>query len=167
MRIPVRLPALTADQLAELDSVYRTTQDRRVRTRAQIILLAAEKGLIAPQIAEIVRSSDQTVRNCLKRYMAKGIAGLQDAMRSGRPGTMTTAYQDQLILIVRRRPRSLDLPFSMWTCQRLADYMAQQTDICVSEETVRRCLAAEGIVLSRPQHKISSPDPEYLVKKDD
>jgi hypothetical protein len=43
--------------------------------------------------------------------------------------------------------------------------MAEETEIRVSDETVRRLLKAEGIVLSRPQHKISSPDPEYEVKK--
>src|SRR6266487_3694677 len=53
----------------------------------------------------------------------------------------------------------------MWTYQRLADYMAEQTGLRVSYETVRRVLAAQGIVLSRLQHKVSSPDPEYLVKK--
>ena len=47
----------------------------------------------------------------------------------------------------------------------LADYMAEQTGIRVSDETVRKRLKDGEIVLSRPQHKISSPDPEYLVKK--
>jgi hypothetical protein len=43
--------------------------------------------------------------------------------------------------------------------------MAEQTGIRGSYETVRQVLKAGEIVLSRPQHKISSPDPEYLVKK--
>lgn len=66
---------------------------------------------------------------------------------------------------MRLRPRSLGLPFSLWTLARLADYMATETGIRVEGETVRVHLQAAGIVLSRPQHKISSPDPEYLVKK--
>jgi transposase len=53
----------------------------------------------------------------------------------------------------------------MWTLQRLADYLALETGIRTSYETVRQVLKAGEIVLSRPQHKISSPDPEYLVKK--
>ncbi|MGE4096175.1 MAG: winged helix-turn-helix domain-containing protein [Candidatus Binatia bacterium] len=53
----------------------------------------------------------------------------------------------------------------MWTLQRLADFMAEETGLRVCTETVRRVLQAGGIVLSRPQHKISSPDPEYQVKK--
>ena len=63
------------------------------------------------------------------------------------------------------RPRSLDLAFSTWTLQRLADYLAEETGIRVSAESVRLHLAKREIVLSRPQHKISSPDPEYAVKK--
>jgi hypothetical protein len=43
--------------------------------------------------------------------------------------------------------------------------MAEETGLQVCDETVRRALKARGIVLSRPQHKVSSPDPEYQVKK--
>ena len=56
-------------------------------------------------------------------------------------------------------------PYSLWTLQRLADYMAERTSIRVSHITVRAHLKAADIVLSRPQHKITSPDPEYEVKK--
>jgi transposase len=89
------------------------------------------------------------------------------APRPGRPSPMTEAYKDQLLAAVRRRPRSLGLPCPWWTLQRLVDYLAEQTGIRVSDETVRRALKYAGIVLSRPQHKISSPDLEYAVKKDD
>lgn len=53
----------------------------------------------------------------------------------------------------------------MWTLQRLADYMAEQTGIRVGYETVRQVLKRGEIVLSWPQHTISSPDPEYQLKK--
>jgi len=49
--------------------------------------------------------------------------------------------------------------------RRLADYMAERTGIRVEYETVRVHLKAAGIVLSRPQHTITSPDPEYALKK--
>jgi transposase len=75
------------------------------------------------------------------------------------------AYQDQVLLIVRRRPRSLERPSSTWTLQRRADYLAEQTGIRVQKETVRVHLKAAEIVLSRPQPPSSSPDPDYVVKK--
>jgi transposase len=55
----------------------------------------------------------------------------------------------------------------MWTLQRLADYLAEETGLRVSHETVRRELAKEDNFFSRPQHTISSPNPEYQVKKGD
>lgn len=167
MRKPLTIPDPTARELDALATLYRTTRDARLRTRAQIILLAAEQHLAAPAIAAIVREDDQTVRNWLKRWMAEGIEGLKDRPMPGPPPKVTPAYTERLLAVVRRRPRSLDLPYSLWTLQRLADYLAEQTGLRFSIETVRKLLKAGDIVLSRPQHKISSPDPEYLVKKRD
>ena len=165
MRTPLAIPVPTAAELEALEALYRTTRDVRLRTRAQIVLLAAEQRLTAPAIAAIVREDDQTVRNWLKRYLAEGIAGLPDRPMPGAPAKRTPDDEAQLVAAVRRRPRSLGQPYSLWTLQRLADYLAEQTGIRVSYETVRVCLKRAGIVLSRPQHKISSPDPEYAVKK--
>jgi len=130
-----------------------------------MVLLSVEKKLKADEIADIVRESSVTVLRWLHRYIAEGIQGLMDAPRSGRSSILTDEFRKRLLEVVRRRPRSLELEFSMWTLQRLADFMAEDTGIRVSTETIRRALAKEDIVFSRPQHTISSPDPEYQVKK--
>jgi transposase len=163
--LPELTPTLTPEQHGALDEVYRATRDVRVRTRAQMMFLAVERRLSAAEIATIVRESEETVRRWLKRFQAEGIAGLYDRHRGGAPRKVTPAYREQLLFAVRRHPRSLGLPFSLWALQRLADYLAEQTGIRVQDETVRYYLKAEGIVLSRPQHTITSPDPEYAVKK--
>jgi transposase len=165
MRDSLEIPPLTGEEVEALDTLYRMTKDVRLRTRAQIVLLAGEQRMTAPAIAKIVRTDDQTVRNWFKRWRAEGIEGLKDRPMPGSPPKITKAYKEQLLSAVRRRPRSLGQPYSMWTYQRLADYLAEQTGIRVSYETIRRVLASSEIVLSRPQHKVSSPDPEYLVKK--
>jgi transposase len=165
MRAPIRLPELAPEAIAQLDALYHTTHDARLRTRAQMILLAAEQGLTAPAIARIVRTDEDTVLLWLKRYRAEGLDGLADRPRVGGPPKVTAEYREQLLQAVRQRPRSLGQPYSLWTLQRLADYMAEQSGIRVEAETVRVYLKAAGIVLSRPQHKVTSPDPEYEVKK--
>ena len=130
-----------------------------------MVLLAAERRMTASEIAEIVRASEETVRRRLKRYLAEGIEGLRDVPHPGAPRKVTAEYRELLMEAVRRRPRSLGLPYSLWTLRRLADYMAEQTGIRVEYETVRLHLKVAGIVLSRPQHTITSPDPEYALKK--
>src|ERR671937_3206344 len=165
MRPPLEIPVPTAEELDALETLYRTTRHVRLRTRAQIVLLAGEQRLAAPAIARIVREDEQTVRRWLKRYLAEGVEGLKDRPMPGAPGRVTTAYREQLLATVRRRPRSLGQPYSLWTLRRLADYPAEQTGVRLSYETVRRGLAAAEIVLSRPPHTISSPGPEYAAKK--
>ncbi len=104
---PIRLDALSAEQLRELDGLYRGTRDVRVRTRAQMVLLAAEQGLVAAEIAAIVRQDEETVRRWFARYLAEGVEGLSDAPRSGAPPRATSGYRERLLQIVRRRPRAL------------------------------------------------------------
>ena len=165
MMPPVELAPLSHAQLDELDTLYRTTKDVRLRTRSQMILLAAEQKMTAPTIAALVRETDQTVRNWLKRYEAEGIEGLKSKPQPGSPEKVTPDYKARLLDVVRLRPRSLGQPYSLWTLARLADYLAEQTGLRVEAETVRCHLKAANIVMSRPQHTISSPDPEYQIKK--
>src|SRR5215470_13093158 len=143
---PLEILPLTAEELEALERLYRMTKDVRLRTRAQIVLLAGEQRMTAPAIAKIVREGDQTVRNWLKRYLAEGIEGLKDRPMPGAPPKVTKAYAEQLLAVVRRRPRSLGQPYSLWTLQRLADYMAEQTGIRASDETVRKLLKDGEIV---------------------
>jgi transposase len=162
---PIRLDGLSAEQLSELDNLYHATRDVRVRTRAQMILLAAERGLVAAEIAAIVRQNEETVRRWFVRYQAEGIAGLFDAPRPGAPPKITAAYRERLLELVRRRPRALGLPFSLWTAARLADHLAEETGLRISVPSIHRLLRAGGMALSRPQHTITSPDPDYAIKK--
>ena len=130
-----------------------------------MILLATEQEMVAHQVAQIVRKDEETVRRWFKRFNQEGVEGLEDAPRSGARKKVTTQYKERLLTVVRRRPRSLEQPYSLWTLERLVDYMAEETGLRFSKETVRLILKANGIVISRPQHKVSSPDPEYEVKK--
>ena len=64
---PIRVREVSDEERKALEKLYHETKDVRIRQRVQIILLALEQGLIAREIALIVRSDDETVRNWLKR----------------------------------------------------------------------------------------------------
>jgi len=109
---PLQIPTPDAAQLHALQHLYQTTREARLRTRIQMILLAIEKRWPAGEIATVVRESDETVRRWIKRYLVEGLNGLHDAPRPGAPRKVTSAYQELLLQVVRRRPRSLDQPYS-------------------------------------------------------
>jgi len=165
MRKPLAIPELTAAAVEALDTLYRTTREVRLRTRAPIVLLAGEQRLTAPASAASAREHEETVRRWLKRWLAEGLAGLQDRPMPGGPAQITDAYREQLLAAVRPRPRSLGQPSSLWTLRRPADYLAEATGPRLSYETVRVALKAGGIVLRRPQLTVTGPDPAYQVKE--
>src|SRR5260370_40157220 len=146
----LELPALTAEQIEAVATLYRTTHNVRLRTRAQMVLLAVEQQLGVREIAAIARACEGTVGCWLKRSSAHGIDGLQDQWEGGAPAKLTPAYRDQLLQLVRRRPRSLDLPYSTWTLQRLAAYLAEHTGLRAKKETSRVPRKAAETVFSRP-----------------
>ena len=128
-------------------------------------LLASEQQLGVREIAASVRACHNTVRCWLKRDAAQGSDGLQEQWAGGAPAQVTPAYQEQVLHLVRRRPRSLNLPSCTWTLHRLADGLAQRTGSRVQQATGRAPLLAAAIVWSRPHQTSSSPAPEYAVQK--
>lgn len=66
---------------------------------------------------------------------------------------------------MQKDPRDLGLPFSVWTCEELSRYEADQHDhVAVCAETVRRHLRNRDFRIVRPVQSIGSPDPEYEQK---
>jgi transposase len=143
----LRITDLSPDALRELDHLYRSTRDAQLRTRVHMVLLAVEKGLVAAEIADIVRTDEQTVRRWLKRYQSQGLDGLYDSPRPGCPRKVTDAYLNELMEVVRQSPATFQLSFTSWTHDRLADFMARRTGIAVNPETVRLHLRESGVIL--------------------
>lgn len=162
---PLELAPRSPAQWDELDTLYRTTKDVHLRTRSQMLLLAAEQKMTAPTIAARVREPNQPVRKGLKRDEVEGGEGLKSKPPPGPPEKVPPDDKAGLLEGVRRRPRSLGPPYSLWTLARLADDLAEPTGMRVEAETVRCHRKAAEIVMSRPQHPRSRPDPEYPVKK--
>src|SRR3954454_20140018 len=83
----VRLRALSDEEREELGrrARSRTLGAGRVR-RARIVMHALE-GLKAPDIGARMDLCGATVRHWLKRFNARGLEGLEEDVRTGRPPT--------------------------------------------------------------------------------
>src|SRR4029453_14354181 len=93
--------------------------------RAQIIQHAVD-GLSAPEIAAKMGLCGATVRFWLKRFNERGLPGLKEDMRSGRPPTYTAEERGAGIEAALSRPAELGLPFATWTLDRLVAYLIER-----------------------------------------
>jgi transposase len=164
---PIFIRPLTDEERQTVLAGLRSA-DAFVLRRCQI-LLASARGEVAVQIAQSLGCDDQTVRNVITGFNAKGLAMLQAG--SSRPHTIHAAFAaaqaEQLRALLHQSPRSFGKPTSVWTLDLAADVSREQglTPQRVSGETIRATLLRLGVRWQRAKQWITSPDPQYARKK--
>ena len=167
MRTPIFIRPLTEDERHQIQAGLRSS-DAFVMRRCQI-LLATARGERAIAIAHHLGCDDQTVRNVIHGFNATGLAVLQEG--SSRPHRLHTSFSEdgleQLKDLLHRSPRDFGKERGTWTLELAAQVSFEQGIIAthISDESVRRALKRLKTNWKRAKHWITSPDPQYQLKK--
>ncbi len=167
-RCPIALKArpLTDQEQPELLRLSKSrTEPARLVERARIIWHASQ-GLRVPAIAKLLNIGQDTVRLWLKRFNAKGLEGLADEPRSGRPATYSREQVGEVIAIALADPQSLDQPFASWTLDRLAVYLNEQKGIPIKRSRISELLIEEGLRWRSQETWFGERvDPDFATKR--
>jgi transposase len=167
MRPPIFVRPLTDAERERIEAGLRSS-DAFVLRRSQI-LLASARGERAPASAKHLGCDDQTVREAIQAFNARGLAALQPGSR--KPATIRAAFDlagaERLRALLHQSPRAFGKPTSLWTLELAAEVSFAQglTATRVSAETIRLTLKRLGVRWQRAKHWITSPDPAYARKK--
>jgi transposase len=148
MTAPIRLRLDQATRSAVSES-YEHTRGAVERTNCQIVLLADE-GRNAPEIAWLVRRGPDQVRTVLHRFQAEGLDGLAPRKAPGRALEVTPAWLAELRRVIDLDPHSVEVPSAVWTTRLLSTYLERVTGHHTGIETVRIHLHRLGYVCKRP-----------------
>jgi transposase/DNA-binding CsgD family transcriptional regulator len=139
------------------EELSRLTRSSSVRAglaqRARIVLLAAD-GVSNTAIAELVGAARPTVIGWRERYRAKGVAGLDDEQRPGRPRSIDHAS----IVTATLRPPPKKLGVTHWSTRLLARHLG------ISDATVAKAWRDYGVQPWRSESFRFSTDPELVAK---
>jgi hypothetical protein len=162
MKKPIYVRPLTASEQHALQAGLRSC-DAFVLRRCQI-LLASARGQHARIIAATLGCNDQTVRNALRAFNARGLTAMQ--RRSSAPhqtphAILTPTRCEQLRALLHQSPRTFGKATSVWTLELAAEvaYATGLTPRRVSGETIRQAFAKLKTRWKRAKHWITSPDP--------
>lgn len=75
---------LSLEEKSKLEAIYKKGSDFRAGQRAQALLMSAEGDSI-DKLAQTFRVNRDTISNWFRRWREKGLDGLTDLPRSGRP----------------------------------------------------------------------------------
>ena len=163
---------VTREQREQLEQIRDKDKCPYMRERATAILKIAD-GMSGRQVALdglLKPRKPDTVYDWVKRYQAKGIAGLPIKPGRGRKPAYSPKYQSKIeakeaiLHTVRREPSTFGKPRSRWSLSLIADVCKWlQTN---TPSGLSKLLKRLGISYKRGRSYVHSPDPHYQQKMD-
>jgi transposase len=156
-----------------LSAGERRTLKKRVRgaktahrdwLRAQIVLAAA-RGRASARIAADLHVGVDTVRKWRGRFAARGLDGLKDLPRCGRPRRISALERAAVVALACQLPAATGVPLARWSGPELAAEitkagLARQ----ISPSSVLRILAEHPIKPWQYQSWVYPRDPDFAAK---
>src|SRR5262245_44478869 len=164
MKPPIYIRALSREERQQLEAGLRSSDAFTLR-RCQILPAHAREQRPA-QIARQLNCATQSVRNAIHAFHTHGLASLN--AQSRRPKhTRRVLAAEPLRALLHERPRAFGKPRSTWTLRLAAAICWERglTPYPVSIETIRQALKRLGVNWRRAKRWITSPDPQYVLKK--
>jgi transposase len=162
---PVQVRPISNDEgMRLLRIVRRGTGSVVTWRRAQMVLLSAQ-GMPVTKIAEVSFTSPDRVRDVLHNFTADGFDSLYPRYAGGRPPKFDPKQRAQIKQIALSRPHDHDLPFSVWSLSKLADFLVAEGVVDdISHEGLRALLRDEDVSFQAVKTYKTSTDPNYDTK---
>jgi hypothetical protein len=167
MKPPMFVRSLTSDERRRLESGLRSRKAFTSR-RCQILLSSSRREPVS-KIALSLGCATQTVRNVIRDFHTFGLASVEE--KSRRPKTVQPVLDEskceRLKVLLHTSPRQFGKPSSLWTLKLAAEVVFEQRLVStpVSREVIRRAIRRLGVKWKRAKNWITSPDPQYALKK--
>jgi transposase len=166
----LELRSVTVEEERELRKLAasRTAPARLVQRAKVLVTMLDEPALGAMEAGRRAGFSGQSGCAWVKRFNEGGVEVLEDAPRGGRPPTHSPEVRSRLVSLALQKPRSLGLPFELWTLERLQREFKEREGIHLSDSTIWTWLRDEGLHWKKQQtwfHDAEKHDPEFVEKR--
>ena len=158
MAEPVRARRLTDQEGRRLLQIVRRGKHGPVRVRRAMIIMASASGTLVPAIARLVAADEDTVRDVIHLFNAKGLAALDPQWAGGRPRLISDEAIKVIIAAATTRPEKLGQPFTRWSLRKLAAYLAARPrPVAIGRSGCGRSCTPAGSASSGPGPGRSPP----------
>jgi len=150
---------LTERQEGELEALFAGTEDRRLRDRAQIVLMA-HRGRPRGQIAADVGVATRTVQRWVNAYCEGGAAALVPRKAPGAAPRVPQSLAGEVRRWVIEGPAACGLGRANWTHEELAAHLGRVHGVRVKKSAMHEFCRRHGIRPYRPGYRFLRGDPE-------
>jgi len=171
MRKAVTLRSLTTEEEIEIRRLASSRKEaHRLVQRAKVIAILLDTPTLHASHAGLKAgfSGKQSGITWVKRFNEKGLAGLEDMPKAGRPLTHDQKVRSELVNLALQKPDTLGYPYKLWTLERLQQAFKERQGVHLSDSTIWEWVKAEGFEWKRQQswfHEAEKHDPEFVEKR--
>lgn len=142
------------------------SEESRYDHRLHGILLICH-GFSCYQVADMLGHSPRTIEYWVRRFEESGFAGLEEGLRTGRPGVLDEKVLGALGEDLRRSPRALGYSQNLWDGKLISHHLKEKEGIRLGVRQCQRLFHKLGFRLRKPRAVIAHADPgdQWRYKK--
>lgn len=147
------------NMIMALQDEIRRNDASRYDHRLHGVLLVAQ-GMTGPRVAEMLGDSPRTVVNWVQRFETRGLAGLSDGERSGRPSRLNEKQLAKVESALRASPTEFGLVTQMWDGPTLSAFLNKELGVKLKARQCQRLFRQLGFRLRKPRPQVAQADPK-------
>jgi transposase len=148
------------DMILAMQDEIRRSEESRYDHRLHGVLLVAQ-GATCPEVGRLLGDAPRTVEYWVRRFEARGFAGLAEGERAGRPRRMSEAQMEKVEQALRKTPAEAGMVSGgVWDGKTLSAYLRQEFALTLQVRQCQRLFRQMGFRLRKPRPLIAHADPE-------
>src|SRR5512139_1787523 len=141
-----------------LQDEIRRSEESRYDHRLHGVLLVAQ-GLSCPEVARLLGDAPRTVEYWVRRFEDKGLGGLVEGERSGRPRRLNDKQLQEINSVLRQPPDSVGITRGLWDGKGLAAFIKKRYRMEIGVRQCQNMFRSFGFRLRKPRSVIAQSDP--------
>jgi transposase len=147
-----------------LQEEIRRSEESRYVHRLHAVLLVAQ-GMTCPEVAGLLRCAPRTVEYWVRSFEKKGLSGLLERERPGRPKRLNENQLQAVRKVLREAPREAGVSGSIWDGKTLSAWIEQQYGIKLGVRQCQRIFAQLDFRLCKAASGPPWPPAHELTRK--
>ena len=147
------------NMIMALQDEIRRNDASRYDHRLHGVLLVAQ-GMTCPQVAGLLGDSPRAVVNWVQGFVSRGLAGLSEGERSGRPSRLSEKQLARVEAALRSSPTQFGLPTQMWDGPTLSEFLGREIGVKLKVRQCQRLFRQFGFRLRKPRPQVAQADPK-------
>ncbi len=142
-----------------LQDEIRRSEESRYDHRLHGVLLVAQ-GMSCPEVSRLLGDSPRTVEYWVGRFEDRGLAGLVEGERSGRPRRLSDEQLAEIDSVLRRTPESVGISSGIWDGKGLAVFIKMRYGVVLGVRQCQYIFKSLGFRRRKPRPLIARADSE-------